>query len=110
MQQRIAMAVEIERLDTDLFAQRGIEGRRRLAPGAVDEHLGKTVPGEEVGAHALAQLFRGEVVAHVGKADARRDAVNAAGRRIERSLADAIAGAAASTLEARNVSAARMLT
>lgn len=43
MQQRIGVAVEIERRHADLGAERVVEGRRRLAPGAVDMDFRETV-------------------------------------------------------------------
>src|SRR4051812_32612594 len=77
MEDRVFAAVELERLHPETRAQGEVERRRRLDPFAVELQLDIAVVDEEVGAHLRRQLGRGQMVLHVGKADARRDAGSA---------------------------------
>ena len=91
VQQRVAAPVEIERPDAELFAERAIEGRRRLYPAPVEPQLGEAVINEEVGADQIEEPRSREMVAHIGEGDARGDAARPRRRREQRRLADAIA-------------------
>ena len=73
--QGVAGAVEVERLDAEPLAQLDVERRAQLVPAVVEEQLAVAVPGEHVGAHLGVQLLAGQVVAHVGEAEAGRDAL-----------------------------------
>src|SRR4051812_1359304 len=73
MEDRVFAAVELERLHPEACAQVEIEGGRRLDPVPVELQLGVAVVDEEVGAHLRGELGRGQMVFHVGEADARRD-------------------------------------
>src|SRR5690348_3229891 len=72
MEDRVRLAVELERLHTEALAQAQVERRRRLDPVAVDVELGVAVVDEEVGAHLRRELGRRRVILDVGEADARR--------------------------------------
>ena len=88
------VAVEFERRDARAGAQLAVEGRRAFHPGAADLELGIRVPEESVALDQFAQPLRIQVIAHVGKADARRNADGARARRQQRGFAGAEAAPA----------------
>ena len=91
MQKRVGVAVEIERMNANLGAERGVEGWGCLAPGTVHIDFSEAVPGENVRAHALTELLSCEVIAYIGESDAGGNKVDAAGGGVKRRFANAIA-------------------
>src|SRR3954466_10600523 len=81
MEDRVFDTVELERLHAEARAQGKIEGRRRLHPFAFELKLGVAVIDEEIGAHLRRQLWRRQMILHVGEAHARRNAGRARARR-----------------------------
>ena len=74
MEDRVGAAVEVERVDAELPAQLDVERGSRLYPPAIQPELRVSVIVEHVGAHELQESRRRQMVAHVGKAEPRRDA------------------------------------
>src|SRR6185436_16753436 len=89
LEDRVGLAVPLERLDAEAAAQLEVERRRALHPLAVELELGEGGIIEKVAAHRLGELRAGEVVLHVGEADARLDSRGAAAGREQRRFADA---------------------
>ncbi len=86
---RIGAAVELERQEAEAVAEFDVEGRRGLQPAAVEEDIGVAVPGEHVRLHGPAHALGRQMVAHVGKAETRRNADGAARGGEQRRLRDA---------------------
>src|SRR5882672_7649721 len=89
MEDRVGRAVELERLDAKAAAESEVERRRALHPFAADAELGEAVEHEQVAAHRFGEARAGEVVLHVGEADAGLDACCPAAGGEQRRLADA---------------------
>src|SRR5580704_1828106 len=53
MEQRIVLAIKLQRFDPDALAQRQVERRGRLDPSPADMEVGVGVPDEDVGLDAL---------------------------------------------------------
>src|SRR5687768_8256007 len=73
LEQRVAVAIELERRHSELRAQRRVERRARLARTPVDPELDVAVIDEEVGPERAEQLLAAQMVLHVGEAETRGD-------------------------------------
>ena len=73
LQQRVALAGELQRRHAELLAQADVERRRRLDPFAPRHDLDIAVIGEHVGADGFEQPRRGEMVLDVGEAEPGRN-------------------------------------
>ena len=71
---RIAHRIPLERLQPEALREFPIEGRCRLHPAPVQPDVGVAVIEEHVAAHQFGQPLGRHVVAHVGVADAGREA------------------------------------
>ena len=75
---RVASAVEIERLDAAFCAQRSVERGGGFDPAAIEKNVGIAVPVEDVGAHAFFQTIGGQMVSDIGVTKRRGDTDRAA--------------------------------
>ena len=73
MEDAVGDAVELQRSDVEGAAQGTVERRGGLHPTALEVQLGIAVHGEHLAAQRFQQARRGQVVAHVGQADPRRN-------------------------------------
>ena len=74
MEERIVVAVEIERMDTESGTEAEIKSGSGFDPAAIEMKFREAVPSEEIGAEEGEKLFRGEMVADVGIANSGGDA------------------------------------